>query len=96
MYLFASLFVTIVHYIYFRYMDNGLIVNTYQGMIDQMATVATGDMTKSLDQFRTALDIISSLSPLEITLQLLTQNIFYCTILAIPTALLAMRHQKTA
>lgn len=96
MYLFASLFVTIVHYIYFRYMDNGLIVNTYQGMIDQMATVATGDMTQSLDQFRTALDIISSLSPLEITLQLLTQNIFYCTILAIPTALLVMRHQKTA
>lgn len=94
MYMFASLFVAVIHYLYFRYFDNGLIVNTYQGMIDQMITIATGDMKESLEQFRTALDIISSLSPLEITLQLLTQNVFYCTLLAIPTALLAMRNKK--
>lgn len=94
MYIFASLFVAVVHYLYFRYMDNGLIVNTYQGMIDQMNTVATGDMKESLEQFRTALDTVSSFSPLEITLQLLTQNVFYCTILAIPTALLVMRNKK--
>ena len=94
MYMFASLFVAVIHYLYFRYMDNGLIVNTYQGMIDQMNAVATGDMKESLDQFRTALDIVSNLTPLEITLQLLTQNVFYCTILAIPTALLVMRNKK--
>ena len=94
MYMFAALFVAVIHYLYFRYMDNGLIVNTYQGMIDQMATVSTGDMKESLDQFRTALDMVSSLSPLEITMQLLTQNVFYCSILAIPTALLVMRNKK--
>ena len=94
MYMFASLFVAVAHYLYFRYMDNGLIVNTYQGMIDQMNAVATGDMKESLAQFRTALDIVSSLTPLETTLQLLTQNVFYCTILAIPTALLVMRNKK--
>ena len=94
MYMFASLFVAVIHYLYFRYMDNGMIVNTYQGMIDQMNAVATGDMKESLEQFRTALDVVSSLTPLEITLQLLTQNVFYCTILAIPTALLVMRNKK--
>lgn len=94
MYMFASLFVAVAHYLYFRYMDNGLIVNTYQGMIDQMNAVATGDMKESLAKFRTALDIVSSLTPLETTLQLLTQNVFYCTILAIPTALLVMRNKK--
>lgn len=94
MYMFASMFVAITHYIYFRYIDNGLIVNTYQGMIEQMTTISTGDMKESLDQFRTALDIISNLTPLEITLQLITQNIFYCSILAIPTALLVMRNKK--
>ena len=94
MYMFASLFVAVIHYLYFRYMDNGMIVNTYQGMIDQMNTVATGDMKESLEQFRTALDIVSSLTPLEITLQLLTQNVFYCSILAIPTGLLVMRNKK--
>ena len=94
MYMFASLFVALVHYLYFRYMDDGLIVSTYQGMIDQMAAVSIEDMKESLDQFRTALDIISNLSPLEMTLQLLTQNIFYCTLLAIPTGLLVMRNKK--
>ena len=94
MYMFASLFVAVIHYLYFRYMDNGMIVNTYQGMIDQMNAVATGDMKESLEQFRTALDVVSSLTPLEITLQLLTQNVFYCTILAIPTGLLVMRNKK--
>lgn len=95
MYMFASLFVALIHYLYFRYMDNGLIVNTYQGMIDQMAILSsTEEMKASLDQFKTALDIISSMSPLEITLQLLTQNIFYCTLLAIPTGLLVMRNKK--
>ena len=94
MYMFASLFVAVIHYLYFRYMDNGMIVNTYQGMIDQMNSVATGDMKESLEQFRTALDVISSLTPLEITLQLLTQNVFYCSILAIPTGLLVMRNKK--
>lgn len=94
MYMFASLFVAVIHYLYFRYMDNGMIVNTYQGMIDQMNAVATGDMKESLEQFRTALDVVSSLTPLEITLQLLTQNIFYCSILAIPTGLLVMRNKK--
>ena len=94
MYMFASLFVAVIHYLYFRYIDNGMIVNTYQGMIDQMNAVATGDMKESLEQFRTALDVVSSLTPLEITLQLLTQNVFYCTILAIPTGLLVMRNKK--
>jgi hypothetical protein len=92
--MFASLLVAVIHYLYFRYMDNGLIVNTYQGMIDQMTSISTEEMKVSLDQFRTALDVISSLTPLEITMQLLTQNVFYCSMLAIPTALLVMRNKK--
>ena len=95
MYLFATLFATIAHYIYFQYMDHGLIVNTYQGMLDQMGAVATSDMKASLDQFQQALDIIASLSPVEICIQLITQNFFYCTLIALPTALLVMRKPKT-
>lgn len=94
MYLFAALFVTIAHYIYFRYMDNGLIVGTYQEMLNQMNAVATGDMKASFDQFQQALDIIAALSPLEISIQLITQNVFYCTLIALPTALLIMRKPK--
>lgn len=95
MYLFAALFATVAHYIYFRYLDNGLIVSTYQDMLTQMAAVATtDDMKASLDQFQQALDIIAQLSPVEISIQLITQNIFYCTLLALPTALLVKRSNK--
>ena len=95
MYLFAALFATIAHYVYFRYMDNGLIVGTYQDMLTQMQGVATTtDMKNSLDQFQQALDIIANLSPLEISIQLITQNVFYCTLIALPTAMLVMRKPK--
>ena len=57
MYLFAALFVTIAHYIYFRYMDNGLIISTYQDMLNQMSGIATADMKASIEQFQLALDI---------------------------------------
>ena len=94
MYLFAALFATIAHYVYFRYIDGGLIVNTYQDMLTQMEAIATADMKASLDQFQQALDIIASLSPLEISIQLITQNVFYCTLIALPTALLVKRNPK--
>ena len=92
MYLFATLFVTIAHYIYFRYLDNGLIVGTYQEMLTQMNAVATADMKASIEQFQQALDIIASLSPLDISIQLITQNVFYCTLIALPTALLVRKN----
>ena len=63
-------------------------------MLNQMNALATADMKTSLDQFQQALDIIASLSPLEISIQLITQNIFYCTLIALPTALLVMRKPK--
>ena len=91
MYLFATLFVTIAHYIYFRYLDNGLIIGTYQDMLTQMNGIATDDMKASIEQFQQALDIIASLSPLEISIQLITQNVFYCTLIALPTALLVRK-----
>lgn len=94
MYMFAALFTAVAHYIYFRYIDHGMIIATYQDMLTTMDQVATDGMKESIDQFQQALDTIATLSPLEITVQLLTQNIFNCTMLAIPTALLVMRKKK--
>ena len=63
-------------------------------MLTQMAAMATDEMKPSLDQFQQALDIIAGLSPLDISLQLISQNIFYCTLIALPTALLVKRNNK--
>ena len=92
MYMFAALFTAVAHYIYFRYLDNGLIVGTYSDMLAQMELIATESMKPSIEQFQQALDVISALSPLDITLHLISQNIFYCTLLALPTALLVKRN----
>ena len=94
MYMFASLFTAIIHYVYFRYIDNGLIVGTYYDMLNQLAAGATGDLEASIAQLREALDIVSNLSPVEISLQLISQDIFYCLIIAFPTALLVMHKPK--
>lgn len=91
MYMFAALFTAVTHYIYFRYLDNGLIIGTYQDMLNQMSAMGIGTMKESIEQFQQALDLIASLSPLDITIQLITQNFFYCTMIAVPTALIVMR-----
>lgn len=95
MYMFAALFATIIHYVYFRYIDNGMIVNTYYDMLNQLSAGATGELETSINQIRQALDVIAQLSPVEISLQLISQNIFYCVIIAAFTALFVMRNKKT-
>ena len=95
LYVFAGLFTSVFHYIYFRFLDKGMIIETYQQVIEEFNEVAAGEMKASLEQLQQSLDLIASLTPLEITWQLLSQNIFNCLIIAIPTALfLAHRHNK--
>ena len=94
MYMFAALFATIIHYVYFRYIDNGLIVNTYHDMLNQLSAGATGELEISINQIREALNVIAQLTPVEISLQLISQNLFYCTIIAAFTAMFVMRNPK--
>ena len=54
----------------------------------------TEEMKESVRQLTDALGVISSLSPLEMALQLLSQNFFYGVLLALPTALLTMKRKK--
>jgi len=51
-------------------------------------------MVSSIDQLIQAFDTISSLTPLQLTFQLIFQNIFYGILLAIPTGLVAMKQKK--
>lgn len=94
MYMFAALFATIIHYVYFRYIDNGLIVNTYHDMLNQLSAGATGELETSINQIREALNVIAQLTPVEISMQLISQNLFYCTIIAAFTAMFVMRNPK--
>ena len=51
MYMFASLFVAVVHYIYFRYIDGGFVFEAYRSILNQFKETAGPELTTSLNQF---------------------------------------------
>lgn len=94
MYLFAALLAAVAHYIYFRYMDNGFIANAYISLIDEAVKMQPIQMSPYADQLKEMIELIKAMTPIDITLQLLSQNVFYGSILAIPTALFVMKRNK--
>lgn len=94
-YLFAALFTSVAHYVYFQFIDHGFIVNTYTGMLNELASNEMPGMEGYISQLKEAMKTISALTPADITLQLLSQNVFYGGILAVPTALFVMRKPKS-
>ena len=94
MYLFAALLAAVAHYIYFRYIDNGFLIDSYIGQLEAMKPTATEELKESNDQFIEGFSLISSLSPIQLTFQLISQNFMYGVLLALPTALLVMRRKK--
>ena len=94
MYLFAAMLAAVAHYIYFRYIDNGFLIDSYIGQLEAMKPTATEELKESIDQFIEGFSLISSLSPIQLTFQLISQNFLYGTLLALPTALLVMRRKR--
>ena len=74
--------------------DQGYILNTYAALVDQFFVQGSSDaagMVAYKEQIEMALDQLSMLTPIEITLQLFSNNVFWGVFLAIPTALFAMK-----
>ena len=94
MYLFATILVAAAHYIYFRFIDNGYLLNTYIQLLEQLKPQLQAEAGIQADKFIEAFNLIASLSPLQLTFQLITQNLFYGVLFALPTALLLMRRRR--
>lgn len=95
MYMFAALLAAVAHYIYFQYIDGGFVVNTYLELLKGASGAQLPGMEPYMDQFKSMIELIGAMTPIDITLQLLSQNVFYCSILAVPTALFVMKRNKT-
>lgn len=94
MYLFAALLVAVAHYIYFQFIDNGFIIETYSAMLNGLKEASAGQAVLPIEQVEEAMNIISGLSALQLTMQIIYQNIFWGFLLAFPTALLIMKRNK--
>lgn len=87
MYFFAALLCAVGHYIYFRFLDNGFLIGEYSKLVSDIKDLKINETEDLTDQMNLILDTISSLTPIKITIQLLSQNIFYSTIISAITAI---------
>ena len=94
MYACASLLTSAAHYVYFGFIDRGHILDICRGMLAELRQESLPGMEDYLRQVKESLDMIGSLTPADIVLKMLGSNIYYCTLLSIPTALFAMRRKK--
>lgn len=86
MYLFASLLAAVAHYIYFRFIDHGYMMDTYSAVLEQAKSVPGFEEMMEPYNFPEIIELIRSRSAIELTMQLLSQNMLYCSILALITA----------
>ena len=94
MYMFAALLTAVAHYVYFRFFDQGFIIETYRTQLESIQSAGIQGLSDSIEPLMQTIDTIAALTPIQLTAQLISQNIFYGTILALFTALLVMRQKK--
>ena len=65
MYMFAALLTAVAHYIYFRFIDHGFIVNTYMGMFDELTNKEVPGIEGYISQLKEVMEMISRLTPID-------------------------------
>ena len=93
LYMFASLLVAVAHYAYFQFIDHGFIVNSYIQLWDELM-VNTPALIENKEVIKETIDAARSLTSINITMQLLSWDVLWGSILAIPTALMVMKKAK--
>lgn len=94
MYMFASLLTAAAHYVYFRFLDHGYVVNTVEAMMDAVAQSNLPGMESYISTYRDALEAARNISPIEIAMQMVSSNVTWGALLALPTALFVMKRKK--
>lgn len=77
MYMFAALLAAVAHYIYFRFIDHGYVINTCETMVDTLAQSNMPGMDSYIATYQEALETARLLSPIDITLQMISSNVFW-------------------
>jgi len=90
-YAFAGLLVAVAHYIYFQYIDNGFLLEVYNASVQEVKNLGATGMEGYIEQLEQSLELISGLTPLQLTFQLFNMNLMSGVFLGIITALFVMR-----
>ena len=71
-----------------------IVINAYESQIDILKQSGVPGIEAYTDVFQETLDNVKSLTPIDITMQLVSWNVFCGSLLALPTALFVMRRKK--
>lgn len=89
-FMYASLLLAVAQYIYFRYIDQGALADTYATMLTQpeaqliLQKMMPGDNVQEVTH--QTIEMLRSISPIEITFEFLIYNIILGAFLGIPAA----------
>lgn len=95
LYAYAALLAALPHYIYFRYIDRGLIADSYQAQWEQMQQVGGSEVQSYAPMMEETLQTLQQLTPFDWTLNLLGSDIMAGVLLGLPVALIVRRANKT-
>ena len=93
MYMFAAMLAAVAHFVYFDFIDHGFVLDSFTKMWNEMI-IQTPALQENKDIIDATIDTFRSLSPIEITMQILSSDVFWGAILAIPTGLMVMRRNR--
>ena len=89
-YMYAALLMALAQYIYFRYIDHGMLFNTYATImqtpeaVTMLQSMLPGEDANAL--ISETIDQLKTITPIDLTFKFLTNNLFLGLILSIPTA----------
>ena len=89
MYIAATMLAFMGHYVYFRYLDNGFLMEAYRQQLELLSemTEAENDLSAFIEQSAAAFDEVDSLSAVEKTFRMAWQNLMIAVPLAAVTAI---------
>lgn len=91
-YMYASLIAAIVHFIYFRFIDNGFILNSYLESVNQrQELLGSGEAAANIEMLKANVELMGTLSPIQIVFSLLSNNVVFGLFISLLAAVFLKR-----
>ena len=91
-YMYTSLIAAIVHFIYFRFIDNGFILNSYLESVNQMQELlGSGEAAANIEMLKANVELMGTLSPIQIVFSLLSNNVVFGLFISLLAAVFLKR-----
>lgn len=91
LYFYAALLAALPHYLYFRFIDRGLIADSYQTQWEQIQQAGGSEVSSLAPMMEESLQTLHTLTPLDWTLNLLSSDVMAGVLLGLPVALVVRR-----